>query len=71
MLKLKKSFFPHVVQKSEERLYLITPTYPRYEQIAELTRLGQTLQHVQNIVWIVAEDAKQPTEEGSYINDIN
>ena len=50
----------------KDRLYLITPTYPRFEQIAELTRLGQTLQHIQNLTWIVAEDAKQPTEQGYY-----
>lgn len=34
----------------------MTPTYPRREQIAELTRLGQTLMHVQNLHWIVADD---------------
>jgi beta-1,3-glucuronyltransferase len=45
---------------------VITPTYPRYAQIAELTRLGQTLQHVQNLIWIVAEDAKYPTEQGCH-----
>ena len=27
-------------------LYLITPTYARQEQEAELTRMGQTLMHV-------------------------
>lgn len=29
----------------------------RREQIAELTRLGQTLMHVQNLFWIVADDS--------------
>jgi len=38
-------------------LYFITPTYPRREQVAELTRLGQTLLLVKNIHWIVAEDS--------------
>merc|ERR1712062_86168 len=42
-------------------LYVITPTYPRPEQLPELTRLSQTLMHVENILWIVAEDAKEPT----------
>lgn len=37
-------------------IYFITPTYPRREQIAELTRLGQTLMHVPNLHWIVADD---------------
>ncbi|XP_050426846.1 galactosylgalactosylxylosylprotein 3-beta-glucuronosyltransferase S-like [Adelges cooleyi] len=37
-------------------IYFITPTYPRREQIAELTRLGQTLMLVPRIHWIVADD---------------
>ena len=38
-------------------IYLITPTYTRREQVAELTRLGQTLMLTQNIHWVIAEDA--------------
>lgn len=34
----------------------MTPTYPRREQIAELTRLGQTLMLVPHLHWIVADD---------------
>ena len=41
----------------DPRVYLITPTYPRREQIAELTRLGQTLKLAGNIHWILAEDS--------------
>lgn len=37
-------------------IYFITPTYPRREQFAELVRLGQTLMHVPNLHWIVADD---------------
>lgn len=37
-------------------IYFVTPTYPRREQIPELTRLGQTLMHVPNLHWIVADD---------------
>lgn len=37
-------------------IYFVTPTYPRREQIPELTRLGQTLMHVPNIYWILADD---------------
>ncbi|XP_055685475.1 galactosylgalactosylxylosylprotein 3-beta-glucuronosyltransferase S [Lutzomyia longipalpis] len=37
-------------------IYFVTPTYPRREQIAELTRLGQTLMHIPNLHWIVADD---------------
>lgn len=38
-------------------IYFVTPTYPRREQIAELTRLGQTLMHVPHLHWIVADDS--------------
>ncbi|XP_045620048.1 galactosylgalactosylxylosylprotein 3-beta-glucuronosyltransferase P isoform X3 [Procambarus clarkii] len=38
-------------------IYIITPTYRRQEQIPELTRFAQTLMHVPNIHWIVADDA--------------
>ncbi|KAH8370438.1 hypothetical protein KR093_003485, partial [Drosophila rubida] len=38
-------------------LYIITPTYRRPEQLAELTRLGYTLKHVLNLLWLVIEDA--------------
>lgn len=37
-------------------IYFVTPTYPRREQIAEITRLGQTLMHVPNLHWIIADD---------------
>lgn len=45
----------------EPTLYIITPTYRRPEQLAELTRMGQTLMHVRNLVWLVIEDAITPT----------
>ncbi|XP_056645230.1 galactosylgalactosylxylosylprotein 3-beta-glucuronosyltransferase P-like [Diorhabda sublineata] len=38
-------------------LYIITPTYRRPEQIAELTRLSHTLMLVPNLTWLVIEDA--------------
>lgn len=37
-------------------IYFVTPTYPRREQFAEIIRLGQTLMHVPNLHWIVADD---------------
>ena len=49
-------------QSGKVPLYIITPTYPRAEQIPELTRTGQTLLLVDSLVWIVAEDAKKPSE---------
>ena len=52
------------IHSNEEQLgsslptvYFVTPTYRRREQVAELTRLGQTLLLVPNIHWIVAEDS--------------
>ncbi|XP_042871721.1 galactosylgalactosylxylosylprotein 3-beta-glucuronosyltransferase P-like isoform X2 [Penaeus japonicus] len=51
-------------------LYIITPTYPRAEQIPELTRTAQTLMNVPNVVWIVSEDAAVPTQAVvSYLNE--
>lgn len=46
-------------------LYIITPTYTRPEQVAELTRLSHTLMLVPNLRWIVVEDAthKSPKVE--------
>ena len=44
-------------------VYVITATFPRLEQLAELTRLGQTLKHAKNLMWIVADDAPTPTKQ--------
>ena len=38
-------------------IYLITPTYKRYTQKADLVGMGNTLRQVRNIHWIVVEDA--------------
>lgn len=45
--------------KIEPTIYLITPTYSRPTQKAELTRLSYTLMHIPNIHWIVIEDAEE------------
>ncbi|KAK7505478.1 hypothetical protein BaRGS_00003223 [Batillaria attramentaria] len=42
-------------------IYLITPTYARLEQKADLVRLSHTLLHVPNIHWIVIEDSSTKT----------
>ena len=43
-------------------IYLITPTYSRPEQKAELTRMGNTLLLVNSIHWILIEDSDSPSE---------
>ena len=43
-------------------IYVITPTYTRMVQKAELTRLSQTLRLVHNLHWILVEDSKNKTE---------
>lgn len=43
-------------------IYIITPTYFRLTQEAELTRLGQTFAHLDYIHWILIEDSNEPTQ---------
>lgn len=38
-------------------IYVITPTYRRPEQIADLTRLAQALMLVRDVHWLVIEDS--------------
>nr|XP_009303872.1 galactosylgalactosylxylosylprotein 3-beta-glucuronosyltransferase 1-like isoform X2 [Danio rerio] len=42
-------------------LHIITPTYSRPVQKAELTRLANTLLHVPNLHWLLVEDSAQKT----------
>ncbi|GAB6020043.1 Galactosylgalactosylxylosylprotein 3-beta-glucuronosyltransferase 2 [Chamberlinius hualienensis] len=44
-------------------VYVLTPTFPRMEQMAELTRLGQTLMHISNLHWIVVDDAPTKSKD--------
>ncbi|KAK4329346.1 hypothetical protein Pmani_000295 [Petrolisthes manimaculis] len=51
-------------------LYIVTPTYPRAEQVPEITRTAQTLMHVPNLVWLVSEDASVSSPALlSYLNE--
>lgn len=43
-------------------VYCITPTYWRYVQKAELTRISQTLKLVPHVHWIVIEDAGEKSD---------
>lgn len=51
----------HLNIKSNATIFFITPTYTRHVQKAELTRLSHTLLLVENIHWIVIEDAFNKT----------
>ncbi|KAI9513864.1 Galactosylgalactosylxylosylprotein 3-beta-glucuronosyltransferase 1 [Dissostichus eleginoides] len=42
-------------------IHIITPTYSRSVQKAELTRLANTLLHVPNLHWILVEDSQRRT----------
>lgn len=42
-------------------IYAVTPTYARFVQKAELTRLSHTILHVPNLHWIIVEDSHEQT----------
>ena len=50
-----------VVGVTRTPLYVITPTYSRPSQRAELTRVWQALSGLENVVWIVVEDSQNTT----------
>ena len=43
-------------------IYAITPTYKRFTQKADLTRLSQTFMHIPNFHWVVVEDAEKTSK---------
>nr|XP_047139084.1 galactosylgalactosylxylosylprotein 3-beta-glucuronosyltransferase 3-like [Hydra vulgaris] len=53
-LKLKK--------KELKTIYLVTPTYHRLTQQADLVRMSNTLKLVESIHWIVIEDSNKKTD---------
>jgi galactosylgalactosylxylosylprotein 3-beta-glucuronosyltransferase 3 len=54
-------------RKNLPPIFFVTPTARRPTQKADLTRLHETLVRVPNLVWIVVEDAEEPSE---FIDDI-
>ncbi|XP_002732350.1 galactosylgalactosylxylosylprotein 3-beta-glucuronosyltransferase 1-like [Saccoglossus kowalevskii] len=51
---------PHFVSELPY-IYVITPTYARSVQKAELTRIANTFSHIKNLHWIVVEDSDERT----------
>ncbi|RNA20570.1 galactosylgalactosylxylosyl 3-beta-glucuronosyltransferase I-like [Brachionus plicatilis] len=51
------------------KIFIITPTYNRITQLADLSRFGNTLKLVPKILWIVVEDAGFKSERiGNFLN---
>ena len=59
--KLRQSQNTHLEKSDEPNIYLITPTYARHTQKADLTRLLYTLMHVRNLHWVLIEDSDSKT----------
>ncbi|XP_061664223.1 galactosylgalactosylxylosylprotein 3-beta-glucuronosyltransferase 3 [Syngnathoides biaculeatus] len=52
---------PQIESSPPPTIFVITPTYARLVQKAELTRLSQTFLHVPRLHWIVVEDSQTKT----------
>jgi len=48
-------------------IHAITPTYKRFNQIPELTRVSNTLKNVKSLHWIVIEDGNKTLPEVNYL----
>ena len=47
----------HKTYQSLPTLFIVTPTYTRCTQLADLHRFRNTLLHVPKVIWIIIEDA--------------
>ena len=43
-------------------IFVVTPTYARTTQLADMTRLSNTLRLVPEVIWIISEDANNKSE---------
>lgn len=59
--KVHEHFLQYFNSSMIPKIYLITPTYTRYTQQADLVRLSNTLKLVLNLHWIVIEDSESKT----------
>jgi hypothetical protein len=51
--------------ESSTTIYIITPTYYRLSQKADLTRMSNTLRLVASIYWVLVEDADETSDSVS------
>ncbi|CAG0924975.1 unnamed protein product [Notodromas monacha] len=54
-----KSSHPRKNQGKLPTIYVITPTYERPAQLADLTRMAQTLAHVAELFWVLVQDSRE------------
>ena len=52
-------------------IYVITPTYARSTQKADLTRLVNTLLHISRLHWVLVEDAAEKCKHNNSKHDKN
>ena len=62
MTKLSTSISQPIKHTELPRIYVIMPTYYRRVQRAELTRIKNTLLNVENLHWLLIEDANQTSD---------
>ena len=60
--KLRHSQNSPLESSDSPTIYLITPTYARHTQKADLTRLLYTLMHVKKLHWVLVEDSDSKTD---------
>ena len=54
---IQQTAFPCLDGQQEPVIFLITPTFQRKTQKADLTALCHTLKHIPLLLWIVVEDS--------------
>ncbi|KAL5270627.1 hypothetical protein ACHWQZ_G001360 [Mnemiopsis leidyi] len=63
---------PATTKKDQDKmLYIITPTYTRPTQLAELTILASSLAAVNNVEWIVVEQFRQSSHATKFLSTCN